>query len=69
MAEEEHIKLLEALKQHKGPVILSGYQNELYDRILQDWDKEVIETVAVNGGRRQEVIWMNFENPNISLFD
>jgi DNA adenine methylase len=69
MTEDEHIELLETLKQHKGPVILSGYQNELYDRILQDWDKEVVETVVVSGGKRQEVIWMNFDNPNISLFD
>jgi DNA adenine methylase len=69
MIEEEYIELLEALKQHKGPVILSGYQSDLYDRILQDWDKEVIETIAVSGGQRQEVIWMNFDNPNISLFD
>jgi DNA adenine methylase len=69
MTQDDHVELLKALKQHKGPAIISGYQNELYDRILQDWDKEIIETIAVSGGQRQEAIWINFNNPNISLFD
>lgn len=34
MTEQDHLYLLEALKQHKGSVILSGYPSEMYDREL-----------------------------------
>lgn len=38
MAEEaQHIELLDALKEHPGPVILSGYDNDLYNEHLQGW--------------------------------
>lgn len=39
----EHIELLEALKDHTGPVILSGYDNELYPELwtlLLKWDND-----------------------------
>ena len=36
MAEEaQHIELLDASKEHPGPVILSGYDNDLYNEHLQ----------------------------------
>lgn len=45
----EHIELLEALKDHTGPVILSGYDNELYDRHLQGWMKLHKKALAEGG--------------------
>lgn len=48
MAEEaQHIELLDALKEHPGPVILSGYDNDLYNEHLQG-GKSCI------GGRRRK---------------
>lgn len=69
MTEDEHLELLETLKQHKGPAIISGYECELYNRILKNWNKYTKTTIAVSGGKREEIIWVNYENPNINLFE
>ncbi len=36
MTDEQHIALLELLKNHSGPVIISGYESELYNDVLND---------------------------------
>ena len=47
--------------EHKGPEIISGYDNDLYADKLREWRRE--ETVAYSqvASRKKEVIWMNFE--------
>lgn len=62
----QHIELLEALKDHPGPVILSGYDNELYNRHLQGWVKLHKKALAEGGVTRTETVWLNYE-PQISL--
>ena len=57
----QHVELLDALKNHPGPVILSGYDNELYDRHLQGWVKLHRKAVAEGGRARTETVWMNYE--------
>lgn len=64
--EDKHIELLEALKAHPGPVILSGYENELYEKNLQGWMKLHKNTLAEGGKKRTETVWLNFE-PQISM--
>ncbi|MFO1441703.1 DNA adenine methylase [Bacillus sp. Bva_UNVM-123] len=59
MNDEDHIELLEALLQHKGPVLLSGYRNDLYDSYLKDWRKEETPALAEYGLKRKEVLWIN----------
>ena len=67
MAEDaEHVRLLETLKEHPGPVILSGYDNELYDRHLQGWIKLHKKAQAEGGRGRVETVWLNYE-PQESL--
>ena len=61
MTDQDHVRLLESLLQHKGSVIISGYQNELYDEILKGWCKESISAQAEHGKPRTETIWMNFQ--------
>lgn len=63
MSDAEHVELLNLLLEHKGPVILSGYETELYDRMLQGWNK--YETVSYSQvcSKKREVIWMNYEPP------
>ena len=56
----EHIKLLNALKKHKGKVMISSYENALYDENLKNWRKEKKVTTAENGVKRVEVIYMNY---------
>ena len=63
MTEQDHLDLLEALKAHKGMVILSGYHSEMYDRELKGW--AVVEQVSYNqnSDKRTEVLWCNFDLP------
>ncbi len=61
MDDSDHEELLGALLLHQGPVLLSGYESALYSDFLQGWHKEYFEGKAQTGGKRQEVLWMNFE--------
>jgi DNA adenine methylase len=60
MTDQNHIELLEALLQHTGPVMLSGYDNEIYDTYLSGWKKEQIPARAEGGRKRTESLWMNY---------
>ncbi|MDE6259897.1 MAG: DNA adenine methylase [Oscillospiraceae bacterium] len=61
MTDADHRDLLDALRAHKGPVILSGYESDLYDDALRGWYREETTTIAQNSTKRREVLWMNFE--------
>lgn len=50
--ESEHIELLEKLLQHPGFVMISGYDNEIYDYYLKDWNKVYKETQVEGGGKK-----------------
>lgn len=65
MTEQDHLDLLEALKQHKGSVILSGYPSEMYDRELRGWSVIHIKSYNQNADQRTEVLWCNFETPDL----
>lgn len=60
------MELLEALLDHPGPVMLSGYDSELYNDVLRGWMALRHESRCECGGRREEVLWVNFE-PQMSL--
>lgn len=62
MEEKGHIRLLEALKKHKGSVILSGYENPLYEKHLDRWKLDRKKMATENGQSKTEVLWMNFES-------
>lgn len=66
MADEHHIELLKALLDHPGPVILSGYESDLYNGFLSGWTKLTRHATAENGFARTEVLWINYE-PQMSL--
>ncbi len=61
MKDEDHEALLEVLLQNKARIILSGYDNQLYNSILQEWHKESINCTAEGGRAAVETIWMNYE--------
>lgn len=61
MTNNEHIKLLELLKKHKGKVMISSYENELYDEMLKGWEKVFKNTTAENSLKRVEVLYMNYK--------
>ncbi len=61
MTTEDHIKLLKTIKAHPGRILLSGYDNELYNKILNDWNKAEKQTQAECGIKRTETLWYNYE--------
>ena len=61
MTDDDHVELLEALKAHKGPAIISGYDSDLYNRELKGWYKDGRTSFTQKASRRKEIIWMNFE--------
>lgn len=65
-----HNELLDVLLEHKGPVILSGYDNDLYNDRLKDWHREETTCYSQVCSKKREILWMNFEpQKQISLFD
>lgn len=56
---EEHGELLKLLRKHKGAVIVSGYDHELYNEELTGWEKRSMRVATNNGGSAEEVIWLN----------
>ena len=68
MKDSDHEELLNLLIAHPGKILLSGYDNDLYNSILSGWKKAQKVTTAEGGVRRVETLWMNYEVENqISL--
>lgn len=61
MDDSGHEELLDALCSHKGKVLLSGYDNGLYNGRLNGWHREEHWCRSQAGGRKREILWMNFE--------
>lgn len=71
---EQHAELLKALKNHKGPVILSGYESDLYNTELSNWWKMTFDQqVGITTKKKRtatEVLWFNFEpSGQMNLFE
>lgn len=62
-SDEKHIELLNVLKLHEGPVLLSGYDSEIYKEHLQGWKSKTFEIKTGFTGKKRktavEVLWMN----------
>ena len=56
----EHERLLEILKSLPCAVMISGYYNPTYSSALLGWRKRTF-TGTSHTGRREEVVWMNYE--------
>lgn len=70
MTDNEHLHLLNVLKRHKGPALISGYQNPMYDAELRGWHRETVTTTDQLSQLKQEILWMNFEPTwQMTLFD
>ncbi len=61
MDDPDHEELLDALLAHKGPVLLSGYDNDLYNDRLRNWHREEAVSYSQIASRKTEVLWMNYE--------
>lgn len=67
MTDEDHRDLLDALKVHRGPVLLSGYESRMYNDALNGWYRDETITQSQTATKRKEVLWMNFEPPAVQL--
>ena len=61
MDDKNQNDLLDTLLAHKGPVLLSGYDNKLYNDRLQGWYREETTCYSQVCSKKREVLWMNFE--------
>ena len=60
MDDMAHVELLDALLEHKGHALISGYDSELYRDKLKDWYREEIPCYTQSGSKSKEIIWMNY---------
>lgn len=67
MGDSDHEKLLEALLKHKGYVILSGYDTDLYNDMLKDWNRYETTSYTQSQTMKLEVIWLNYDPPGQQL--
>ena len=59
MIEAEHIEMLGVLTAHNGPVVLSGYDNAIYDEALTDWERVAVKPPKVEKAAvRTEMLWI-----------
>lgn len=63
-ADSEHRRLLAVLQRLPCAVMVSGYRSELYASLLSAWRTRSFWTVDRRGRRREEIVWMNFQQPN-----
>ena len=63
MEDKDHEELLDVLLDHKGKVLLSGYDSSLYNSRLRGWHREEHRSRSQVGSVKREILWMNFETP------
>jgi DNA adenine methylase len=68
MSDNDHIRLCSLVNESSAKIILSGYQNDIYENHLKGFKRTEIQTHDEKGNKRMEAIWTNFNTPG-SLFD
>lgn len=63
MTNREHEELLAILIEHKGKVLISGYDTELYNSMLVGWNKYETTAYSQVCSLKKEVLWINYEPP------
>jgi DNA adenine methylase len=58
MGDSDHVELAEKLNRVRGPVIVSGYDCNLYNELYEGWDKCQRLDFADGTLPRTEVLWM-----------
>jgi len=59
MSVDDHVEMLELIKNHPGPSVISGYENSLYNNHLKKWKKYSIKPPKVEKqADRMEVLWV-----------
>lgn len=53
--------MIDVLMAHKGLVLLSGYDSDLYNDRLSGWYREETTCYSQIASKKKEVLWMNFK--------
>ena len=69
---DDHIRLLRIARKRKAKVVICGYRNELYDDMLNDWQRTDFKGPSFAGPRtkgrklpkRVLSVWTNYEPPS-----
>ena len=61
MTDDDHVELLEVLIASKAKMMVSGYESDLYNQYLRDWNRFVFNSCAEGGRKRTEVVWINYK--------
>jgi len=72
MDDADHEKLLEALLEHNGFVLISGYDTELYRDMLSGWTRYENTAYSQVCSKKTEILWANYkqtEYEQMNLFD
>lgn len=59
LTDEQHVELADFLKELKGSVIVSGYQDQLYDRLYDGWRRFEKAALADGAKKRVECLWVS----------
>ncbi len=59
MTDKDHELLLKVLRDHPGPVVVSGYANPMYDEALAGWERIATKPPKVEKqAPRVELLWV-----------
>jgi DNA adenine methylase len=62
LTDHQHIELLRIIRTYPFDVLISSYDNEIYNRSLSDW-RRISWQSQTRGGTATEVLWCNFDPP------
>lgn len=62
MSDADHEELLKELLQSKAKIMISGYESDMYNEYLKDWNKDAFDSCAEHGKPRQEIVWTNYDD-------
>ena len=60
MTDSDHEEMLKELLRSRAKIMISGYESDMYNDYLKDWDKYVFNSCAEHGKPRKEVVWINY---------
>lgn len=69
MTDSDHEDLLKLLLKSKAQIMISGYESDLYNDYLADWEKKQFASCAEHGKPRTETVWMNYKQDVQISFD
>jgi len=68
LSDADHIRLCELINKSKAKIIVSGYENEIYETYLKKFIKTNIHAYDRRGRKRLEMLWTNYSTTK-GLFD